>query len=227
MVTPSLRTSPLDHFILLQKGRRYKSAHPYIRSLDCLHPSPVVLKCPLTMKTQQQRKRPPRRRILLLCALIGLLGLAYLAWSPGQHVYDGRHDRRTNGIWIQHGWLGGDLWFQQYRKDETLFRNDQKIQELADLLANHGVRYVFPHVCPCSPNGKIAPVEPHSEVYHLGHMLREGIRMVDSLGEKMYNSAKLIVRLNSRPALRRVSNRGTLSDQGANRISIAVTLCVS
>jgi hypothetical protein len=114
-------------------------------------------------------KRPPWRTILLLLAIIGLLDLVYVTWSPGERVRDGRHDRRTNGVWIQHGWLGDDLWFQRYRKDQTLFRDDQKVQELADLLASHGVRYVFPHVCPCDPNGKIAPVDPIQTERFLDH----------------------------------------------------------
>jgi len=62
-------------------------------------------------------------------------------------IRDGRHDLRTNGIWIQHGWLGDDSWFQRNHRDKALFRSDQKVQELADLLGSHGVKYVFPHLC--------------------------------------------------------------------------------
>jgi len=114
-------------------------------------------------------KRPPWRTILLFCTVPGVLYLAYFVWSPGIRVPDGRHDLRTNGIWIQHGWLGDDSWFQRYRKDKTLFRNDQRIQELAGLLGNHGVKYVFPHVCPSSANGEIAPVDPVQTERFLDH----------------------------------------------------------
>ncbi len=99
------------------------------------------------------------RTILLLLVVLGVLALAYLVWSPGKSVRDGRHDLSANGIWIQHGWLGDDSWFKRNRKDKTLFRNHRQIQKLADLLAGHGVKYVFPHVCPCRPDGKIAPVD--------------------------------------------------------------------
>jgi hypothetical protein len=109
------------------------------------------------------------RTVLLLFAVAGVLGLTYLAWSPGKRVRDGRHDFRTNGIWIQHGWLGDDSWFHRNRKDETLFRSDQRIQQLADLLARHGVKYVFPHVCPCNPTGEIAPVDPIQAERFLDH----------------------------------------------------------
>ena len=31
-------------------------------------------------------------------------------------VSDGSHDVKTNGIWLQHGWLGDDKWFQRHKK---------------------------------------------------------------------------------------------------------------
>jgi hypothetical protein len=117
----------------------------------------------------QHRKRPAWRIIPVLCAISGLLGLVTLAWSPGRAVRDGRHDLRTNGIWIQHGWLGDDAWFERYQKDKALFQDDHKIQELADLLTSHGVRYVYPHVCPCDPSGRIAPVDPVQTERFLDH----------------------------------------------------------
>jgi len=121
------------------------------------------------MKILQHLNRPPLRTILLLVAVLGILGLTYLLWSPGERVFDGRHDLKTNGIWIQHGWLGNDLWFQRNQKDKMSFRSDQRIQDLANLLASHGVKYVFPHLCPCSPNGKIAPVDPIQTERFLDH----------------------------------------------------------
>jgi hypothetical protein len=121
------------------------------------------------MKIRQHPERPPRRTILLLIAFLGIMGLTCLLWSPGQCVRDGRHDLRANGIWMQHGWLGDDLWFQRNRRDKALFRDEQKIRELSALLTAHGVRYVFPHVCPCDPNGKIAPVDPVQTERFLNH----------------------------------------------------------
>lgn len=117
----------------------------------------------------QHLKRPPWRTLLLLIAIPGAMGLAYLVWSPGKTIRDGRHDLRSNGIWLQHGWLGDDLWFKRTRKDKALFRDDQEIQDLADLLASHGVKYVFPHVCPCNPSGSIAPVDPVQTERFLDH----------------------------------------------------------
>jgi hypothetical protein len=111
----------------------------------------------------------PWRRILVLCTAIGIGWLAYLLWSPGKYVRNGKHDLRNNGIWIQHGWLGDDLWFRRYDKDMMQFRNDQKIKDLADLLVNHGIKYVFPHVCPCDPTGTISPIDHAQTERFLNH----------------------------------------------------------
>lgn len=94
---------------------------------------------------------------LLLCALIAV-GLS-LRRHPITHVKDGRYDLRRNAIWLGHGWLGADSWFQQYQKDETLFRSDRRIESLHDRLTEHGIKYIYPHLCPCSPNGTLAPVD--------------------------------------------------------------------
>lgn len=121
------------------------------------------------MTIWQHFRSPPWRTLLLLFVALGVLAFAYLVWSPGKRVHDGRHDLRTNGIWIQHGWLGDDSWFKRNRKDKVLFRKDRQIQKLADLLAGHGVKYVFPHVCPSDPGGRIAPVDPVQTERFLDH----------------------------------------------------------
>jgi len=106
---------------------------------------------------------------LLIVAILGVLRPAYLVWCQGTTVRDGRHDLRTNGIWSQHGWLGDDVWFKRNGKNKNLFRDDKKIQGFADLLASHGVKYVFPHVCPCNPKGNIAPVDHGQTERFLDH----------------------------------------------------------
>lgn len=103
--------------------------------------------------------RPPLRTLILLILVLGILGLAYLFWTPGKEVRDGRHDLGQNGIWLQHGWLGDDSWFQRNDRDPSLFREPARIANLADQLSRHGVRYAFPHLCPCESNGSIAPVD--------------------------------------------------------------------
>lgn len=121
------------------------------------------------MKLWQRLKRSPWRTVLLLVAVIGAIGMAYLIWSPGKRILDGRHDLRTNGIWLQHGWLGDDGWFTRNGRDRTLFRDTSRIKALADLTSSHGIEYVFPHLCPCSRSGAIAPVDPVQTERFLDH----------------------------------------------------------
>ena len=121
------------------------------------------------MKKWHFLKRPPWRTVLLLFIIVGFLGFIYLAWTPGKRVHDGRHDLGSNGIWIEHGWLGDDLWFSRNRMDKRRFRDGQKIQELAQLLSSHGVKYVFPHLCPSNTNGKIAQADPKQTERFLDH----------------------------------------------------------
>ena len=99
------------------------------------------------------------RTILLLLAIATAAVFAWHAWSSGRYVTGVRHDLRTNGIWIQHGWLGDDAWFDRNRRERSRFRNESRIRELSGLLAGHGVRDVFPHLCPCSSDGRIAPAD--------------------------------------------------------------------
>jgi hypothetical protein len=125
-------------------------------------------------------KRPPWRTVLLLFIVIGLLGLVYLAWSPGKRVRDGRHDLGSNGIWIEHGWLGDDLWFSANRMDKQRFRDSQKIQKLAQLLSSHGVKYVYPHLCPSNANGEIARADPRQTERFLNHF--KGFKILPWIG---------------------------------------------
>jgi hypothetical protein len=111
------------------------------------------------MTVWKHLKRPPWRTFVLLFGVLGVLGLAYLIWSPGARISDGRHDRRSNGIWLQHGWLGDQSWFDNYDRDPAVFRNDEAIDRLSYQLAAHGIRDVFPHVCPCLYDGTISPID--------------------------------------------------------------------
>lgn len=104
------------------------------------------------------RPLPLRLTASLFLIVIAAVGIS-LFWHPVTRVRDGRHDLRRNAIWMGHGWLGADAWFKQYQKDEMQFRNDQRIAALRDRLTNHGVKYVYPHLCPCSPDGSIAAVD--------------------------------------------------------------------
>lgn len=134
----------------------------------------------IIMTLWQHLLRPPWRTLLLLIAILGVISLGHVLWSPGASVRDGRHDLRTNGIWLQHGWLGDDGWFRQNGRDTAVFRDDKRMEALAGHLADHGVKYVFPHLCPCAPSGKIAPVDPVQTERFLDHFA--GFQVVPWIG---------------------------------------------
>lgn len=97
------------------------------------------------------------QRLVVTTVLVFFAIAGYCVWSPGIDLRDGRHDLRSNGIWMQHGWLGGDGWFKRNKKDATLFRSKESLlASAAELRANH-IRDLYPHLCPCSKTGEIAP----------------------------------------------------------------------
>jgi len=105
---------------------------------------------------------------------------AWLFWSPGKAIADGRHDLKTNGIWIQHGWLGDDGWFTRTRKDPALFRDIEKIRNLKALLLDHHITDLYPHLCPATPRGMIPGVDPKQTELFLSVM--KGFRVMPWVG---------------------------------------------
>ncbi len=93
--------------------------------------------------------------ILVLFVLAG----GYQIWQPGKHVTDGRHDLGHNGIWLQHGWLGDSAWFQRVQKDPRMFQQPSVILRLKQLLHDHHITDLYPHVAPCAETGEIAGVD--------------------------------------------------------------------
>jgi hypothetical protein len=87
------------------------------------------------------------RWIVRLAALLLPL-LAYALWSPGVDRTDGRHDRRRNGAWLAHGWLGDDAWFTRNGRDRARFRDPAAVAALVDRLRANHIVDLFPHLCP-------------------------------------------------------------------------------
>ena len=113
------------------------------------------------MTLPQTLRRPPWRTIIPGCSLLLAFWVGYLLWTPGLDVRDGRHDRGRNGIWLSHGWLGGDAWFVQNGKTNEIsrYRDPGRIHELAGRLRRHHITDVFPHLCPAEPDGNLPPVD--------------------------------------------------------------------
>ena len=107
-------------------------------------------------------KKPMRALAARLLRIIGLFGVfvaAYAIWEPGSQVRDGRHDLGKNGMWLAHGWLGGDEWFRRYRKDISAYRSESSLRALAAQCDEQHITDLFPHLCPCEPDGSLPPLD--------------------------------------------------------------------
>ena len=99
------------------------------------------------------------RIALLLVIILGIVFGGYWFWSPGLEVNDGRFDLQQNGIWLQHGWLGSDVWFKRNQRDKNKFRSAEKIDELFVQLEKYHIKYIYPHLCPTAYSGEIPNVD--------------------------------------------------------------------
>lgn len=106
---------------------------------------------------------------LVVSAVTLLLFAGYSVWNPGNIVTDGRHDLGSNCIWLQHGWLGDDAWFARTGKAKAAFRNGETVEALATSLSRHGIKYVFPHLCPTDATGRIAALDDEQTELFLDH----------------------------------------------------------
>ena len=92
-----------------------------------------------------------------VCVVVALLFMAHWRWQPGLFLTDGRDNRDRNALWIGHGWLGADSWFDANKPDEkTRFRAPHSIDELARLCRDNGVRDVYPHLTPTQADGAMS-----------------------------------------------------------------------
>jgi hypothetical protein len=131
-------------------------------------------------------KRPPWRTVIPGLLLLLLVPLGYAVWAPGKEVRDGRHDRGRNGIWLQHGWLGENGWFERNQKTNRIpeFRGVEKIQALAARLRQQHITDVFPHLCPTEITGEVAPVDDAQVERFLDGF--EGFRVMPWIGGVLY-----------------------------------------
>lgn len=108
-------------------------------------------------------RRPPWRTLIPgAIVLAAFLFWRYPPWPPGLDVVDGRDDRGSNGIWLQHGWLADDDWFARNGKQDRIpqFRNPDRLRALAQLLSRHHITELFPHLCPTRPDGALPGTDP-------------------------------------------------------------------
>jgi hypothetical protein len=130
-------------------------------------------------------KKSFTRLLIVLAVSAGIILatlFAYLHWTPGLEITDGRYDLGRNGIWIQHAWMGDDKWFIKNNKKDKIghFRNPENIKQLALLLHDHHIMDVFPHLCPTGKNGRIPDVN-HEQVNLFLQTFR-GFRVIPWVG---------------------------------------------
>ena len=132
-----------------------------------------------------------RRVGVALVLVVGGMLLMYAFWKPGLDVRDGHDDRWQNAIWLAHGWMGGDEWFYQNHKTNEFskYREPARVRELAAKLGNHGIRDVFPHLCPVGSDGSLPPVNPKQVEDFLDAF--EGFRVMPWVGGPNGANARL------------------------------------
>ncbi len=109
-----------------------------------------------------QGVRPAIASIVGTAAVLAAMAAgAYVIWSPGADLRDGSHDLARNGLWIGHGWLGDDGWFQRNDKIEKCdhFRSPEAIAALYTTLRGHHITDVYPHLCPANRDGTLPGVD--------------------------------------------------------------------
>jgi hypothetical protein len=105
-----------------------------------------------------------KRALIDLAVLAVAGGIFWLFWTPGEDIRDGRHDRGENGLWLAHGWMGGDEWFSSNGKEaeKPKYRSPEALTALTARVREHGIRDLFPHLCPLDSTGALPPVDAAS-----------------------------------------------------------------
>ncbi len=126
-----------------------------------------------------------------LALVLGIPVVLYLCWSPGKLNVEGRFDWGRNAIWIGHGWLGDDPWFQRYGRNTADFRDEAKIDALLKNLQDNHIKYVYPHLCPAQPGGAIAASDPAQVERFLDAAEKYGIQVIPWIGGVLDESARI------------------------------------
>ena len=127
------------------------------------------------------------RIVFLLTVILGGAALCYLLWDPGSDTP--LPDYSGNAIWIGHGWLGDDAWFERKQADRTDFRSESKIAALFRRLADNKISIVYPHLCPARADGSIAHCDHEQTERFLDLAGQSGIRVIPWVGGVFGESA--------------------------------------
>ena len=128
------------------------------------------------------------RIITALAIVLGVLAACYWIWRPGSNGPLPAFS--DNAIWLGHGWLGDDDWFNRNKRDTADFRDADKCAALLQKLRDNGIATVYPHLCPAQLNGRIAPCD-HEQVERFLDIADQcGIKVVPWIGGILDDSAR-------------------------------------
>ena len=116
--------------------------------------------------------------------VVALLFVAHWRWQPGLNVTDGHDDLGRNALWIGHGWLGADSWFDASKPAEKArFRATPNIIKLAQKCRDNGIRDLYPHLTPTQANGAMSACDDAQIERFLDNT--GGLRVLPWIGGRM------------------------------------------
>ena len=128
------------------------------------------------------------RIVTALAIILGVPALVYLLWQPGSS--ESLPQYRNNAIWLGHGWMGDDGWFERNNRNKDDFRSVEKISALFKKLSDNKISTVYPHLCPAQINGKIAPCDSIQVERFLDIAAQYNIKVIPWIGGVFEESAR-------------------------------------
>ncbi len=128
------------------------------------------------------------RIVAALAVVLGIPAIAYLLWQPGSNTPLPEYD--NNAIWLGHGWLGDDGWFERNNRNKDDFRSIEKISALFKKLSDNKISTVYPHLCPAQLKGKIAPYDSVQVERFLDIAAQYNIKVIPWIGGVFEESAR-------------------------------------
>ena len=128
------------------------------------------------------------RIVAALAVILGIPAIAYLLWQPGSN--EPLPEYANNAIWLGHGWMGDDGWFERNNRNKNDFRSVEKISALFKKLTDNKISTVYPHLCPAELNGKIAPYDSRQVERFLDLAEQYNIKVIPWIGGVFEKSAR-------------------------------------
>lgn len=123
-----------------------------------------------------------------LAIIISIPALCYWIWQPGSG--NSLPEYSNNAIWIGHGWLGGDSWFERNQRNRNDFRTIEKISALFKKLSDNKISTVYPHLCPSQLSGRIARYDSAQVERFLDVAAEYNVKVIPWLGGVLDESAR-------------------------------------